>query len=206
MTAVLERNGFDQVVLSRQRPGFAVAPLSIAWNAVAFTVRGSRAAVACVPRSGLTSFLDDLDAGRLDASIEAFLASPPAGRILRSATQAAKPGLFDAIGSHDSIVPSERVPTRGVLGGIGGGTPADARRNKNRRGRPRRIPSPRALLVGATAVAVIGAGAAVAVSRSDDTTKVASAAGAPTTTTVSTTSTTTSTTVATTLLAFSNPN
>jgi len=140
---------FGRAVHRRVRPRFSVEPLSIAWEAVAFRVRGSREAVACVPRALLDSFFDELDAGRLDARIEAFLASPSQGRVLRASDQTSTAGLFDEMGSPAAIAPSERVVRRG-LGGHGGGTPRDARRNKHRRSGGRRS----LLLVSAAIVAI----------------------------------------------------
>jgi hypothetical protein len=120
---------------------------------VAFSVRGSRAAIACVPRRALAEFFDDLEAGRLDDTINGFLASPPDGRVLRASEQTDKPGLFDELASPGAIVPPERVPGRRVFGGIGGGTPADARRNKNRTPRPGRALVVAAVITGAVFVA-----------------------------------------------------
>jgi hypothetical protein len=126
-------NPFERVVQARCRPGYRVEPISIAWEAVAFRLRGARDGVACIPRGALAEFLEDLDAGRLDETIGRFLASPPAGRILLSAEQTGSPGLFDELASPGAIVPPERVTGR--RGGRGGGTPSDSRREKNREGR-----------------------------------------------------------------------
>ena len=177
-------NAFEAVAGSRIRPGYRVEPISIAWDAVAFELRGERDGVACIPRVALEQFLDDLDAGRLDAQISAFLSSPPQGRVLRASDQTTTPGLFDELASPGAIVPPERVPGRGALGGIGGGTPAEARRNKNRRPpRPRRL-----LVAGGVVVAVVAAGAVALASRGGDDKKVSVAAvAAPTTTTTTTT-------------------
>jgi hypothetical protein len=166
---------FEQVTRERTRAGFRIAPRSIAWNAVVFDIHGARDAVACIPRRTLDEFLLDLDAGRLDQTIDAFLAAPPANRVLVSSDQADEPRLYDSITSPDAIVPAERGP-RGLarLGGNGGGSPAEDRRNKGRRRPPRR-----GLAVGAVvvvAVVVIAAGAAFATrSKSDDTKPVAAA-------------------------------
>ncbi|MEY2460439.1 MAG: hypothetical protein QOG30_2269 [Acidimicrobiaceae bacterium] len=161
---VVQRNAFEEVVRTRHRPGYVVKPVSIAWDAVAFGLQGARDGIACIPRSALEQFLDDLDDGRLDAAINGFLASPPSGRVLRAADQASKPGLFDELASPGAIVPEERVPGRGPLGGFGGGTPADARRNKNRRApRPSRV-----LVTGVMVAAVIVLAAVALVAKSGD--------------------------------------
>jgi len=161
--AGLEQNPFERVVVARQRPGFTVEPEAIAWNAVAFKVRGQRDGVACVPRDSLASFLDDLDDGRLDEAIRAFLAAPPSGRVLRSVAQTETPGLFDELSSPDAIVPEERRPGRPGRFGRGGGTPTGPRRDKrSRRPRPRRF-----LVAGATVAGVLIV-AAVAVALQSD--------------------------------------
>jgi hypothetical protein len=151
-----EQSPFEGVVLARQRPGFTVEPEAIAWNAVAFKVRGERDGVACIPRNSLTSFLDDLDGGRLDLAIREFLAAPPSDRVLRTVAQAETPGLFDELSSPDAIVPQERRPGRPSRFGRGGGTPTGPRRDKrSRRPRPRRLLVGGALIAGVLIVAAV---------------------------------------------------
>ncbi len=172
-----EPSPFERVNRTIRRPGFAIEPRSIAWNAVVFDIRveqGERRAVACIPRRVLHDFFDDLDAGRLDTTIVAFLASPPADRMLVDSTQADEPRLFDGIGRADAIVPPEHGG-RGLarLGG-GGGTPADSRRDKHRRRPPRHG---RLLIGAAVAVAAVAiAGVAVAARSNTHDTQTVSAA------------------------------
>src|SRR5258706_8060154 len=116
-------NPFERVGGSHTRPQYIVEPLSIDWNAVVFQVSGAREAVVCVPRDELHDFLDRLDEGELDVSIGAFLETPAANRVLRSAKQAKKTGLFDKLGSADAAVPAERAPGRARRIGGGGGRP-----------------------------------------------------------------------------------
>ena len=158
-----DATAFGRAIRPRIRRGYSVEPLSIAWEAVAFRVRGERGAVACVPRALLADFLDQLDAGQLDATIGLFLASPPQGRVLRASTQASDAGLFDEMASPSAIAPTERVTGLGI-GGRGGGNPRAARRNKHRRS------GHRALLIAAALIVVIAAcvGGAYAVSHRDD--------------------------------------
>lgn len=192
----VEPNPFELVTRTRNRPGFTIEPIAIAWNAVAFRVSGARTGVACVPRAELAAFFADLDAGKLDSKVREFLAAPPDGRVLRSADQTRSGGLFDAMASSDAIVPAERVPGRSVgLGRGGGGTPADARRRKQQRRRPR---PPRRVLVGAAAatvavVAVVATVVAVTAGGSDTKTV---AVNAPSTSSAPTTPSTTATTTA----------
>jgi hypothetical protein len=98
--------------------------------------------------------------------------------VLRAAGQTRKPGLFDQLESRASIAPPERVPSRSfALGGIGGGNPVDARRNKDRRP-PRRPRLPKRFLVGAAAVATVGiATVAVVATRGGDDKKPVATAG-----------------------------
>lgn len=175
----LDSNPFERVVETRRRPRFSVEPLSVAWNAVAFRVTGDRECIACVPRAELTDFLDKLDAGALDSSIERFLAEPPSGRVLRAASQTSTTGLFDELSSPGAIVPSERVPGRGPLGiGGGGGRPIEARREKSRR--RGRMPNRAVLAIGAAVVAVVAVAAVAVASGGDDKKVVTTAAPAPT--------------------------
>ena len=162
---------FGRAVHRRTRPRYSVEPLSIAWEAIAFRVRGDRDAVACIPRSLLADFLDELDSGHLDAAIERFLASPPRGRVLRASSQTSDAALFDEMASPGAIAPPERVTGLGI-GGRGGGSPRRARRNKHRRsGR-------RALLVASAALVAIAAcvAGAYAVTQRDDSPRVSAAA------------------------------
>jgi hypothetical protein len=180
----VDESALDRVLAPFQRPSFSLEPVAIAWYAVAFQVRGARDAVVGVPRRSLRAFLDDLDAGRLDEVIASFLASPPSGRVLRSADQLSRPGLFDELSSPGAIVPPERRPGRGRLGGIGRGTPSDARRNKNRGRRPR---VPRRVFVAAAAtVVVVTVIATVAVASSGGGSKHSVGLGVPVTTVRST--------------------
>jgi hypothetical protein len=178
-----EPNPFEQVTQARVRPDFRIEPLSIAWDAVAFRVTGTRDGVVCVPRCELAGFFEALDAGRLDDTVRGFLAAPPSGRILRAADQTRTSGLFDGIASPDAIVPPERVPGRaGPLGiGRGGGTPADARQRKRER-RPR---APRSVVVGAVVAGVVVAAVVAVASRGGGDSKTA----AVNTTVVATTAT-----------------
>jgi hypothetical protein len=159
---------FGRALAPRARPGYLVEPVSIAWEAVAFRLRGRRDAIACIPRGSLAEFLDDLDAGRLDAAIGAFLGSAPQGRVLRVAAQTSTPGLFDELASPGAIAPAERLPGRPRRSGSGAGTPRDSRRNKRREARgPRRV----LIAAGAAAIVVIAV-AAVAVANSVRSNKV----------------------------------
>lgn len=178
--AVIEQDAFARAYGTRNRPGFSIEPEVIAWEAVAFRVRGERDAIVCAPRASLHEFIDRLDDGALDDAINAFLASPPCGRVLRASDQTQRPGLFDELASRAAVTSDERLPAAPGLGlGTfgGGGSPVDARRNKDRR--PDRPRIPRRVLVGG-AVATVAAVAAVAVvaSGGDDSSSV-SAGGTP---------------------------
>jgi hypothetical protein len=180
VSARYEDNPFERVPTVHHRPRFVVEPASISWDAVVFRLRGARVAVACIPRRALGGFFADLDAGKLDNSIEAFLASPPSGRVLASAEQASEPGLFDELGSAGAIAPPERGTGRPRRFGGGGGSGSDARRDKRSR-RPRRVPA-----TAAVAVVVVVATAAVvfAATRGGDDSKVVTAPAATTPSTV----------------------
>jgi hypothetical protein len=170
----LEASAFEGVVRIRHRPGYRVEPISIAWDAVAFRLRGPRDGIACIPRAALAQFFDDLEHGRLDEQIAQFLASPSQGRVLEASDQTGSPGLFDELSSPGAIVPPERVPGRGVLGNAGGGTPADSRRDKHRRARGPK----RALVVAAVVAGVLVVGGGVVLATRGGDKKAASGVGA----------------------------
>lgn len=165
-------NAFERVTRNRTRPGYRVEPVAIAWNAVVFALKGDREAIACIPRSALGTFVDDLDSGRLDDTIREFLASPPAGRVLRNSDQTTDARLFDSLESPGAVVPPERSPGR--LGRFGGaGTPTGSRPNKRAR-RPRRFVVAAAIVV----VALVGGGVAIAARGGKSTTVAATTPGA----------------------------
>ncbi|MEY2420981.1 MAG: hypothetical protein QOI95_1048 [Acidimicrobiaceae bacterium] len=174
-----EANPFERVTEVHHRPRFVVEPATITWDAVAFRLRGERDAVACVPRRALAGFFVDLDGGKLDEPIERFLASPASGRVLSSSGQTSQPGLFDELAATATIAPPERGPGRLRGFGRGGGTPAEARRNKRSR-RPRRLPVTAAVAVVAV-VATAAAVFAVTRDRGDDKVVTAPAATTPAT-------------------------
>jgi len=163
-------NAFERVTTIRSRPGYRVEPAAIAWNAVVFALKGDRDAVACIPRASLATFIDDLEAGRLDAPIREFLASPPAGRVLRNSDQTSEASLFDELGSPGAVVPPERSPGRPKRLGGAGGRPIGSRPHKRAR-RPRRLVVAAVVVV----VALVGGGIALAASSSQS--KNTSAAG-----------------------------
>lgn len=182
-----ETSPFERVVVVRRRPSFVIEPLSVAWDAVLFTVRGERECVACVPRAELDGFLHDLERGALDEPISRFLAAPPSGRVLQAASQAGTTGLFDALAEKDAAVPAERTPGRSPRFGGGGSSPVDARRDKSRRGR---FPRKALVAAGAVVAVLIVAGVAVAAGGGGGGSKPVAAP----TTTASTTTTTAPTT------------
>ena len=178
-----EGNPFEGVIAVQPRPRFVVEPAVIAWDGVAFRLRGNREGIANVPRRALAGFLADLDAGKLDRTIERFLAARASGRVLSASGPKSEPGLFDEMASPSAIAPAERGPARLRGMGRGGGTPADARRDKGSSRRPRRFPVSAAAV--AVVAAIVVAAAAVALTRGGDDDNEVSATGpavtAPTT-------------------------
>ena len=190
MAVALEAGSFERAHRDHRRPRYSLEPTAVTWDAVVFRLHGERAAYACVPRRSLAAFFAELDSGALDATIEAFLASAPSGRILRAADGSSTPGLFDELASPDAIVPPERRPGRPAPFGRGGGTPTGDRPDKRAR-----QPRPRRLAIAGAAVAVaavVVVGAIALASGGDDSSTVT--VGAPASTTTTTTSTTTATT------------
>ena len=109
-TAITHRTVEGLVLDPPQRPGLDVDLAVATWDFAAFAVRNDqRDAVACVPHDRLDRFLERLDQGDLDAVLTAYLAAPPAQRVLASAGQTTEPGLYDSVAKSAALLPADRV-------------------------------------------------------------------------------------------------
>jgi hypothetical protein len=101
---------YGSAVRLRQRPGAEIAPVMLTWDACAFVVldrQTGRTAFAVVPGALLGGFLHDLDSGRLDSAIHAFMRRSPTGSRPASLAGLDRPRLFDEIGTRLALVPAE---------------------------------------------------------------------------------------------------
>lgn len=118
---------FGAILARRDRGAFAVEAVFATWGFTVFSVRGAeRVAYSCIPRACLERFLGELDSGRLDALLSAYLRSPPAGRLLAAFAQTEKPGLWDAIGEPTDLLapePEPVVPVATSAGKLARGVP-----------------------------------------------------------------------------------
>jgi hypothetical protein len=104
---------FGTAAADRRRPGFDIAPVMVTWPTVVFVAadldRGGRA-FAAVPRRELASFLEALDAGRLDEPIARFMARRHLRkRRLMRREDVAVTQLWDALGPRLALVQAEPV-------------------------------------------------------------------------------------------------
>ena len=106
------------VIVARCRPDYQVRAFLATWSFSVFEIERrdeGRTAYCCIPLDVLDQFLHELDAGVLDATITAFLAAAPQGRVLADVRQTEEPGLFDGIGPPIGLIPAERDPGSGRL-------------------------------------------------------------------------------------------
>jgi len=96
-----------------QRPRFRSRAVLATWDFAVFRLEGRRVGYCCLPRPFLGTFLDHLRSGRLDGTVEAFLAAAPAGRRLQAWQQALAPGLWDELGPPLGLLPDEPEPVTG---------------------------------------------------------------------------------------------
>ena len=136
----------------RRSGGLMVEAVVATWAGTAFSVAApdGRSAVVAVPQRLLEGFLSALDVGRLDDVLWSAVAAAPMLPLLSAAGQLADVGAFGGLGPVAGLVPSERDPLTGRIGG-GRGRREDKDR-PDERPRPRKVP--RALVA---AAAVLGA-------------------------------------------------
>jgi hypothetical protein len=107
---------FGAVMAVRERPGFDAIPQVVSWDFVVLRLEDAvTTAYACLPRDLLGAGLAALDAGRLDGLLRAYLAAQGGApiRLLASAGQTGRAGLFGAVGrAADLIAPEPGPPGR----------------------------------------------------------------------------------------------
>ncbi|MGE0880749.1 MAG: hypothetical protein AB7L13_13805 [Acidimicrobiia bacterium] len=152
-------SAFGRAIAERHRPWGRLTPAAMSWDLAVFAAagrHGSRTAFIAVPRREFAVFLDDLDAGLLDAAIAAYLAAPANGSRLVAASDVERAALYDEV-SADGLGPAEPRPgaplgrlasaiDRLQGGHSGGGSRDDKHRDPDRRPdpQPERGPEPTA--------------------------------------------------------------
>ena len=124
-----------------------------------------------MPGRDLDRFLTRLDEGALDAWLTAVVASSEDRGSLVGPDQTGSLGVFSRLGPGDALVPAERDPVTGLLGGSGGAGSRQQKQHQEEEEAPgdrswlRRMTRRPKLLAAAVAgvVVLVGAGAAIAV-------------------------------------------
>jgi plastocyanin len=105
---------YGDLLASRHRPRFSVAPAAATWDFTVFGLRGAaRRAYASVPGTQLGAFLGQLDAGRLDGLLTGFVDASPTGSVLVAHDQTLDAGLWDDAVLGPDLLAYERSATDG---------------------------------------------------------------------------------------------
>lgn len=97
----------------RRRGWFDLATVALTWGFALFVITDSgrtRRAYAVVPANRLQTFATELDAGRLDSVIRAYLRVPPAPRLLALPEQTEVAGLYDELVDRVNLLWPETEP------------------------------------------------------------------------------------------------
>jgi hypothetical protein len=175
-----------RVVASRRRPGLLVEADVATWDGTVFEVRNDAAtALVTVPRRDLEGFLVALDGGRLDDVLRAAVEAAAARRLppLRASNQLDELGAYATMTARDDLVPVERDPITGRLGGAGRGGRA-ARERKDRDSPKRRVPRSLVAVAAVLGILVLLAALAAAVNRDEPDDEQVAAGGPAATTTL----------------------
>jgi len=142
------------------RPGFTLRPVMSTWDFTVFEASGpARTAYACVPRTSLPGFIDELDAGVLDDAIAGYLALPSRGRVLSAHQQTRRLGVYDRMGAPAGLLAPERDPQTGHYESAGRSAKRTFARPGKRNRQEHAAPKPACRFV--RKAAVIGVGVAV---------------------------------------------
>jgi hypothetical protein len=101
---------FGRALRVHHRDGYTCAATIATWWVTVFVLDGVRRGHVVVPTAHLERFLDDLEAGRLDATVDAFLRSPPCGRTVRGWPDLDRVRFCDELPRPGAFVPPERNP------------------------------------------------------------------------------------------------
>jgi hypothetical protein len=176
-----EGEPFGAALLERRLGGLLLTPRVVTWSLVVLDVSDeddeSKSFHLAIPGARLAGTLHRLDRGELDATLRQLLASRDRLGTLSSSDQVTQVDAFGSISAAGRLVPRERDPLTGRVGGPGG---PGSRRDKERQQDPaRRPPRPprQLLLAGAAIAAVIVAIVAVIALSGDDADDLAATGG-----------------------------
>ena len=174
---------FGSVLHPRRRGRLAVTASLVSWSFVVLDVHDADARQTIhlgVPGQRLGALLEQLDAGALDRTLHELLAGAARLPVLASAAQTGELGAYGAVGRIEDLVPGERDPLTGRIGGPRG---PGSRRSKDRSEQtdppnraPKRPPTKVLAAAGAALVLVV-IGGVVAAAMSGDDEEIGSGAG-----------------------------
>jgi hypothetical protein len=101
---------FGRMVQPLRRPGFDMAAVMVTWDAavlVAAHLRRRRAAFVCIPRAAMDRFLERLDSGALDVTINGYLRRRRRSDRLERHEQTTRPGLYGSLPRRRSLLARE---------------------------------------------------------------------------------------------------
>ena len=116
------RHAFGEALPERRRPGLTVTARMVTWHFVVLDVTshaGERMHVG-VPGTRLEPFLRQLDTGALDVSLRDLLSRVQTLPVLASSDQTRSVGAYRSLGDLRNLLPGERDPISGIVGGAGG--------------------------------------------------------------------------------------
>ncbi len=121
-SASLDSTPYGEALTPRERPTFEMAPVMVTWDLVVFLLRDlrrTRRAFAAVPGTDLGAFLRDVDSGRLDDQVDAFMRRRRSRYVLHRRGDVTGPALVDAIGPRVGLMRPELghdgLPMRALL-------------------------------------------------------------------------------------------
>lgn len=99
---------FGTALVVHRRPTFTAAAVVATWWVTVFVLAGRRRAYAVVPSAHLQEFLDRLQHGSLDDTVERYLRRPPTGRTVRGWPDLDRVRFCDEVPHPSAWVPPER--------------------------------------------------------------------------------------------------
>jgi hypothetical protein len=102
------------LALPRRRGWYDLAAVALTWHFAVFVISDaarSRRAYALVPAKQVNGFIHDLDRGRLDDVIRAYLRVPPVPRLLALPEQTEEAGLYDELPDRTGLLWPEIEPS-----------------------------------------------------------------------------------------------
>lgn len=173
---------FGSVLHERRRGRLVITASLVSWSFVVLDVidaQEARTVHLGVPGQRLAELLEQLDAGTLDGTLHDLLGHAARLPVLTSADQTGELGVYRSVGHAEDLLPGERDPLTGRIGGPRG---PGSRRSKDRSEQaepadraPKRPPT-KVLAVAGAALALVVVGGVVAAAMSGDDDEISSGA------------------------------